>query len=51
MERDHMVEHDSVLSFAGADCFSIFRMSIVVLSLLYKKRTLYIVSRIGCTVS
>lgn len=30
MERDHIVEHVIVLSFAEVDCFSIFRMSIVV---------------------
>lgn len=29
MEGEHMGEHDIVLSFAGADCFSIFSMSIV----------------------
>ena len=38
MERDHMVEHNIVLSFTGADCFSIFRTSIVVLSFCYKKK-------------
>lgn len=41
MEGDQMVEHDTVFSIAGADSFSIFRMSIVVLSFRYiKKRTL-----------
>lgn len=35
-----MVEHDIVLSFASTDCFSIFRMSIV-LSFCYIKKGCY----------
>ena len=37
MEGDHTVEHDIVWPFAGAGCFSIFRMSIV-LSFCYIKK-------------
>lgn len=50
MDGDHMVEHETVLSFAGADCFSFFRMSIVVLSFLRIKKD-FVVSRIGGTAS
>lgn len=49
MEGEHMGEHDIVLSFAGADCFSIFSMSIVLGFCCIKKDI--VVSRRGGTAS
>lgn len=46
-----IIEHDIVLSYAGADCFSIFRMSVVGLSSVTWKKKDIVVSRVGGTAS